>query len=48
VGILGGGGIPIDRDLAYNDVVDAWKHYVANDNQGAAWSSSDTRRAPGC
>ena len=35
LGILGGGGgPPLDRDLAYNDVVDAWKHYVANDNQG--------------
>jgi hypothetical protein len=34
LGILGGGGVPIDRDLAYNDVADAWKHYVANDNQG--------------
>jgi len=34
VGVLGGGGAPIDRVLAYNDVVDAWKHYVANDNQG--------------
>lgn len=23
-----------DRDLAYGDVVDAFKHYIANDNQG--------------
>jgi hypothetical protein len=35
LGILGtGGGPSFDRDLAYNDVADAWKHYVANDNQG--------------
>src|SRR5262249_54227261 len=26
--------IPVDRNLAYNDVLDAWKHYIANDNQG--------------
>lgn len=31
---LGGVVIPSDADLAYADVVDAWKHYVANDNQG--------------
>lgn len=24
----------VDRALAYNDVLDAWKHYLANDNQG--------------
>jgi len=34
LGILGGGGIPFDRALPYDDVVDAWKQYVANDNQG--------------
>jgi hypothetical protein len=35
VGVLGGGGgVAIDRTLPYNDVVDAWKHYIANDNQG--------------
>jgi hypothetical protein len=32
--LLGGNPIPIDRDLAYADVVDAWKHYIANDNGG--------------
>jgi hypothetical protein len=32
--LLGGNPTTIDRDLAYADVVDAWKHYVANDNQG--------------
>jgi hypothetical protein len=31
---LGGIDIPSDAELAYADVVDAWKHYVANDNQG--------------
>jgi hypothetical protein len=24
----------MDRAVGYNDVVDAWKHYLANDNQG--------------
>ncbi len=24
----------LDRPLAYNDVLDAWKHYLQNDNQG--------------
>lgn len=33
-GTLSGNPIPFDRELAYTDVVDAWKHYVANDNQG--------------
>ena len=32
--LLGGNATPVDRNLAYNDVADAWKHYVANDNQG--------------
>jgi hypothetical protein len=33
--VLGGGGaLTIDRNLPYDDVVDAWKHYVANDNEG--------------
>jgi hypothetical protein len=32
--ILGGNPTPADRELAYNDVVDAWKHYIANDNDG--------------
>ena len=31
---LGGQTIPNDPALAYGDVVDAWKHYVANDNHG--------------
>jgi hypothetical protein len=26
--------IPSDRTLAYADVLDAWKHYLANDNKG--------------
>jgi hypothetical protein len=34
IGLLGGNPTPIDRDLAYADVLDAWKHYIANDNQG--------------
>ncbi len=33
-GRLGGQTIPNDPALAYGDVVDAWKHYVANDNRG--------------
>ncbi len=32
--ILGGNPIPFDPELAFADVVDAWKHYVANDNGG--------------
>jgi hypothetical protein len=32
--ILGGNPIPNDRALAYGDVLDAWKHYIANDNHG--------------
>jgi len=31
---LGGVTIPTDDELPYVDVVDAWKHYVANDNHG--------------
>jgi len=31
---LGGVVIPNDPQLAYADVADAWRHYVANDNQG--------------
>jgi hypothetical protein len=31
---LGGNPIPSDGAAAYADVLDAWKHYVANDNQG--------------
>lgn len=31
---LTGGGIPFDLALPYADVVDAWKHYVANDSEG--------------
>jgi hypothetical protein len=34
VGRLIGNPIPSDAALAYGDVVDAWKHYIANDNQG--------------
>ena len=31
---LGGQDVQGDGALAYGDVVDAWKHYVANDNEG--------------
>jgi len=31
---LGGTPIPADRALAYADVVDAWKQYIAHDNRG--------------
>jgi len=34
IAILGGHPIPADQNLAYADVLDAWKHYVANDNDG--------------
>ncbi|HEV7732877.1 MAG TPA: DUF3089 domain-containing protein [Candidatus Binatia bacterium] len=32
--IIGGNPIPFDAQLAVDDVVDAWKHYIANDNHG--------------
>lgn len=32
--ILAGQPVDADIDLPYSDVVDAWKHYIANDNQG--------------
>jgi hypothetical protein len=32
--LLAGRPVSVDRTLAYADVVDAWKHYIANDNQG--------------
>ena len=31
---LAGRPMPVDRTLAYNDVVDAWKYYLDHDNQG--------------
>ncbi|MCW5889966.1 MAG: DUF3089 domain-containing protein [bacterium] len=34
ISILGGNPIPSDQALAAADVLDAWKHYIANDNQG--------------
>lgn len=34
LGLLNGGPVTIDRGRALNDVVDAWKHYVANENDG--------------
>jgi len=34
LGRLTGRPIPSDPALAYGDVVDAWKHYIANDNHG--------------
>jgi hypothetical protein len=30
----GGGRAVLDRGLGYDDVVDAWNHYLKNDNQG--------------
>lgn len=32
--LLGSEADPSTRDLAYGDVLDAWKHYLANDNGG--------------
>jgi len=32
--IIAGKAIPIDRTLAYNDVLDAWNYYLKNDNDG--------------
>lgn len=34
VSILGGNPLPSDSALADADLLDAWKHYIANDNQG--------------
>jgi hypothetical protein len=34
IGLLAGQTPDIDPALAYADVVDAWKHYVANDSEG--------------
>src|SRR4029077_7977724 len=31
---LAGRDVPTDGQLAYDDVLDAWKHYIANDNHG--------------
>lgn len=31
---IAGRPMTVDRALTYNDVVDAWKHYLAHDNQG--------------
>jgi hypothetical protein len=31
---LGGQAMEVDRALGYNDVLAAWNHYLANDNQG--------------
>jgi hypothetical protein len=32
--LTGGAGDPSTRDLAYNDVLDAWKQYISNHNDG--------------
>lgn len=32
--LLVGKPIPADRELNYTDIRDAWRHYLANDNQG--------------
>jgi hypothetical protein len=32
--IIAGKTIPVDRVLAYNDVLDAWNYYLKNDNDG--------------
>jgi hypothetical protein len=31
---IGGNPIPMDRALAYNDVLDAWNYYLEHDNKG--------------
>ena len=33
-GMITGGALQADRALAYKDVVDAWNHYLKNDNKG--------------
>lgn len=32
--LIGGKPIPMDRDMAYNDVLAAWNYYLAHDNHG--------------
>ncbi|HEX3395994.1 MAG TPA: DUF3089 domain-containing protein [Steroidobacteraceae bacterium] len=32
--LIGGKPIPVDRDMAYKDVLAAWNYYLAHDNQG--------------
>jgi hypothetical protein len=32
--IIGGKPMPVDRQLGYNDVLDAWNYYLKNDNAG--------------
>jgi len=32
--LLIGAPLPIDRDIIYNDVLDAWNYYLAHDNHG--------------
>lgn len=32
--VMAGRAVAADRALAYNDVLDAWKYYLAHDNQG--------------
>jgi Protein of unknown function (DUF3089) len=32
--LMGGSPIPVDRALAYNDVLDAWNYYLEHDNHG--------------
>ena len=34
---LSGKPVPVDRALAYNDVVAAWNYYLAHDNQGRGY-----------
>jgi hypothetical protein len=31
---MGGGDMELDQELGYGDVVDAWYHYLENDNEG--------------
>jgi hypothetical protein len=31
---IAGKTMPVDRELAYNDIVDAWNHYLTHDNDG--------------
>lgn len=46
--VAGLGGVAGEdaRELAYGDVVDAWKQYVSTDNEGRGSCSSATHRAP--
>ena len=45
---LAGGELALDRGRGYDDVRDAWRHYLSTTTAAAASCSSATRRARWC